>query len=173
MLKDLPLGRVKKKGWIEIGGTRMCLLDVANGYYALRRQVKALAADFEPLIFYNGGKEGGASFTRSALEANLIRPEKEGFQMCLEAYSLCGFGDYQLREIDFAQGRARISCQDAFEAWAMLSHQERSHEAVCHYTRGVLCSFMEVLKGREFECQETHCKAKGDDECEFHIFQKA
>lgn len=58
MLKDLPLGRVKKKGWIEIGGTRICLLDVANGYHALRKEVQGLAPELEPPIFYNSGKRG-------------------------------------------------------------------------------------------------------------------
>jgi predicted hydrocarbon binding protein len=169
MFEDLPLGRVKKRGWIEIGATRMCLLDVANGYYALMKEVQKLAPDLRPLIFYNGGKQGGASFARGALQSDLFRRDRNGFEMCVEAYSLCGFGDFDLRDIDYQAGKATITCPDAFEAWAVLQHDETSTWAVCHYTRGVLCSFMNVLKRKAFECEETRCRAKGDKECEFII----
>jgi predicted hydrocarbon binding protein len=169
MIEDLALGRVRKRGWIEIGGTRMCLLDVANGYHALRKEVQTHAPHLEPLIFYNSGKKGGASFAESALESNLIHRDRQGFQMCVEAFSLCGFGDFQLLEIDYAGGKARVSCGDAFEAWAFLYHKETSREAICHYARGVLCSFMNVLKRKEFECEEVRCRAKGDEQCEFIV----
>ena len=170
MLKDLPLGRVKKKGWIEIGSTRMCLLDVANGYYALKREIQRLAPELEPQIFYHGGKQGGGSFAKGALDSNLVRRDQKGFQMCVEAYSLCGFGEYEILEIDYSAGKATISCSDAFEAWAVLQHKEKSREPVCHYTRGVLCSFFDILKKNTHECEERRCRAKGDRCCEFIVY---
>jgi len=90
--------------------------------------------------------------------------------MCVEAFSLCGFGDFQVKGMDYAAGRAEILCPDAFEAWAFLQQEEASQGAVCRYAWGVLCSFMDVLKRAVFECKEICCEAKGDGQCDFIVF---
>ncbi len=170
-LKDQRLKFVSKKGggWIDVGGTRMCLLDVSNGWLSLAEAIQLVAGeDTYKRAVFEAGQRG--TFPGTALERRFITRSPDGFREAVDTFSSAGFGSFQIEELRFSDGFARISCPDAFEAWAFLRRGKSSSVPVCHYSTGVLLSFMEQISRRsDITATERKCIAKGDDQCEFVV----
>ncbi|MFH1116928.1 MAG: ATP-binding protein [Pseudomonadota bacterium] len=170
-LKDQRLKFVSKKGggWIDVGGTRMCLLDVSNGWLSLAEAIKLVAGeDTYKRAVFEAGRQG--TFPGTALERRFITRSPDGFREAVDTFSSAGFGSFRIEELKFSDGFARISCPDAFEAWAFLQRGKSSSVPVCHYSTGVLLSFMEQITRRsDITATERKCIAKGDDCCEFVV----
>ncbi len=177
--KELQIERLKAqilkfvskrgRGWIDVGGTRMCLLDVSSGWLSLAEAIKAFAGeDTYKRALFEAGQRG--TFPGTALERRIITRSPDGFQEAVDTFSSAGFGSFQIEELRFSDGFARISCPDAFEAWAFLQTGKSSSAPVCHYSTGVLLSFMEQISRRnDITATEKSCIAKGDSHCEFVI----
>lgn len=170
-LKDHMVKFVSKRGrgWIDVGGTRMCLLDVPSGWLSLAEAIELFAGeDTYKRVIFEAGQRG--TFTGTALERRIITRSPEGFGEAVDTFSSAGFGSFQIQELRFSDGFARIVCPDAFEAWAFLQTGKSSSEPVCHYATGVLLSFMEQISRRnDITATETKCIAKGDSYCEFVV----
>lgn len=170
-LKGQMLKFVSKRGrgWVDVGGTRMCLLDVPSGWLSLAEAIQLFAGeDTYKRVFFEAGQRG--TFLGTALERRIITRSPEGFREAVETFSSAGFGSFHIRELKFSDGFARISCPDAFEAWAFLQTGKTSFSPVCHYSTGVLLSFMEQISRRnDITATETKCIARGDSKCEFVV----
>ena len=170
-LKEQILKFVSKRGrgWIDVGGTRMCLLDVSHGWLSLAEAIKIVAGeDTYKRAIFEAGQRG--TFPGTALERRILTRSPEGFREAVDTFSSAGFGSFQIEELRFSDGFARISCPDAFEAWAFLQTGKSSAAPVCHYSTGVLLSFMEQISRRnDISATERKCIAKGDDYCEFVV----
>ena len=159
----------KTRGWLDVSGSRMCLLDISGGWVNIVLSMILFAGEdtARRVLFEAGHSE---SFSGTAIQKGILDPTVNGLNEALNIFSESGFGDFLIRDLAFSKGYVRITCRDTFEAWAFLRNKHHSETAVCHYTTGVLLSFMEHFSAkRDLISVENKCIAKGDDECEFLI----
>ncbi len=160
-----------KKNWLQVGSARTVLLDVAGGFYRLRREIEALAgADVAERSLYAAGIEGGRSVIGAMVANGEIGKDEAGFRAAIEAYTRSGFGQFRVAELDLAKRHAQITCPDAFESWAFQQNNVRSDRPICSYSAGVLASIMGLISGRDdIACDEVRCVERGDAVCLFNV----
>jgi PAS domain S-box-containing protein len=159
----------KARGWIDVGGTRMCLLDIPGGWLNLGTSIILFAGEdtYRRVMFEAGLSE---TFSKEALKKGILGKTSNGFVDAVTTYSEAGFGDFVINELRFAQGYAHVTCRNSFEGWAFLYNKRFFESPVCYYSTGVLLSFMQNISNRnDLVSAETKCIARGDDKCEFVI----
>jgi PAS domain S-box-containing protein len=159
----------KARGWVDVGGTRMCLLDISGGWVNVGLSIMLFAGEgtSRRVLFEAGQSE---TFSGTALEKGILEKTAQGFCDAVDTYSEAGFGDFLVKDLAFEKGYVRIVCRNTFEGWALLHNNRHSETPVCHYSTGVLLSFMKNMTGRDdLISVETMCIARGDEECEFMI----
>jgi len=163
------------RGTIRVGGARMALLDVAGGFFMIRKILEEDLGVVEKDLMFRAGMEGAASFISSATESGLIQADADGFRTAIDTYALAGFGDFCLEQVCWERSSAVVSCKDPFEGWAYVRNHFPRDDAACDYSRGVLAGFMRFLRnaagadGSGVVCAESQCIAKGDGACLFAI----
>ncbi|MDR3556577.1 MAG: PAS domain S-box protein [Syntrophobacteraceae bacterium] len=157
------------RGWIDVGGSRMFLLDIEGGWYNFVRRIVLFAgADTSRRVLFEAGQS--ETFTTKALELGFLEKSPKGFVDALDTLSEAGIGNFSVKELSFEKPYARITCPDTFEGWAHLESGKMSNECVCHFSSGALLSFMQHTSGeKDLISTETRCIAKGDDSCEFIV----
>ena len=164
-----------RPGWIEVGHTRMCLLEIEGGFYRLRRNLRISVGMHEKEMIYQAGMEGSSNFMQNGIATQQFGADANGFRMALKAYSDAGFGDFHTESIDWPSFRATLIGRETFEGWAFQKRKDFNKECCCDYTRGVVSSFMLFSHNPtqdeldRFACVETHCVGKGDRECRFEL----
>lgn len=168
--RPLPRYTAKKtRGWLDVSGARMCLLDISGGWVNIMLSMMLFAGEdtARRVLFEAGHSE---TFSSTAINNGLLDRTLSGFKEAVNIFSESGFGDFVIRELDFNSGFVSITCRDTFEAWAFLRNGRPSETPVCHYSAGVLLSFLENVSGRsDLIAVETSCIVNGNDECEFMI----
>jgi PAS domain S-box-containing protein len=168
-LNSIKFTTKRARCWIDVGGSRMFLLDIAGGWYNIVERIMLFAgADTSRRVLFEAGQS--ETFTTKALNKGVLEQTAQGFLDALDTLSEAGFGDFSVKEMRFEDAYARITCTDAFEGWAYLQKGKASELPVCHFSSGALLSFMQHTSGEEdLISTETKCIAKGDDECEFIV----
>jgi len=159
----------KSRGWVDVGGTRMCLLDIPGGWFSMGAAINLFAGEetYRRVMFEMGLAE---TFTQKAAESGVLEYSAKGIYDAVDTFSEAGFGDFVIEELRFAEGYARITCKDTFEGWIFRNHHKVSDVPVCYYSAGVLLSFVQTItKRNDLSSVETACIAKGDRACEFVI----
>ncbi len=168
-----------KRGWIEVGGARMSLVEVKGGFYRIREVLAHEVGDTEDDLVCHAGIQATISFMTSAIESRQLTPDDAGFRGAVDTYSEAGFGNLEIAEMFWERGWAIIRCADSIEGWAYVQNNNMQSRPKCDYTRGVLLSFMtETHKHAKTGVEglsivETKCIGKGDSECEFIIGTRA
>ncbi|WP_300463910.1 hypothetical protein, partial [Desulfobacula sp.] len=109
----------KKRGWLDLAGTRMCMLDISGGWLDLWRSISLFVGeDTAKRVFFEAGL--AEIFSRTALKKGILNHTAESFKAAVDTYSEAGFGDFQIKALSFKKGYARITCPDTFEGWAFL-----------------------------------------------------
>jgi len=75
-----------------------------------------------------------------------------------------GWGEYNIREINWDERRAMVVVENCFEAMGV-----KDTEPQCHFVRGYLGGFFSTLFEKTVTSRENACKAKGDLSCVFDI----
>jgi signal transduction histidine kinase/predicted hydrocarbon binding protein len=160
-----------RPGRLYFGGARMALLDIEAGFWALRRQMEALAGRrLTDAVLQQAGANGGASFARAF--APDVPPEAtaQALRDCVAAYQAAGFGQFEIEALEWPIGRVLIRGTDTFEAWMMHQHGQVTESPVCAYSAGVFVGFVNALSGRhDVVCIKRACQARGDDACLFEL----
>ncbi|MGD8472660.1 MAG: PAS domain-containing protein [Anaerolineae bacterium] len=161
----------ERPGVLIFGGVRMTLLDVEDGFWALRRQMETLVGSrLADDVLHQAGANGGASFARSFAGEGGADAGVQPLHDCIAAYQAAGFGRFEILESDWPLGRVLIRAQDAFEAWTARKHGDRTGAPVCAYTAGVLVGFVNVVAGRrDVVCIQRACQAEGAEACLFEL----
>ncbi len=179
MQKDPDFIDFVRRGWIEVGGARMSLVEIKGGFYGLREVLARQVGETEDDLVCHAGLQGSASFMTSAMESGQIAADKEGFKSALDTYSEAGFGNFEAAELFWKRGWAIIHCSDSFEGWAYVQNENLQSCPKCDYTRGVLLAFMSETHRHaetgveELSVIESACIGKGDEKCEFLIGTRA
>ncbi|HII39664.1 MAG TPA: hypothetical protein HA326_00395 [Thermoplasmata archaeon] len=156
-------------------GMRMCLLDVETSFHSLRKSVEGIVGEAASTLFFESGFRGGANYAQALVRNRAMRADEAGYRQAIREFSEGGFGAFQIRELDFAGGRACVTCREpmAFEAYAALTNHEVRKQPVCDFTRGVLVGLLAGLSQREdLGGYEESCRATGAPECVFRIDQE-
>lgn len=175
MNKESDFINFVRRGWIEVGGARMSLVEIKGGFHGLREVLAREVGDTADDLVCHTGVQGTTSFMNSAIESKQLTPDENGFAGAVDSYSMAGFGDFHIAELCWSRGWAIIRCPDSFEGWAYVANDNPQNRPRCDYTRGVLRTFMEQTHKHaatgiaEVSVVETKCIAKGDSECEFLV----
>lgn len=177
--KRLHFVNLDQRGWINVGKTRMALIDILQGFYKVSAIFRNEVGENAPYVIYQIAKEAGTSFHEPLLISGALRADAIGFREGVSAYAEAGFGDFQIQELDWEKGWARIVCPDTFEGWAYLQNHNIQKYPVCDYSRGALLSFMwnthrfaRTGLSDHLDCVEISCLGRGDKVCEFIIGEK-
>jgi predicted hydrocarbon binding protein len=150
----------------------MCLLDVETSFYGLRKSVEGVVGEAASILFYDSGYRGGMHYAEALLRSHGMNADEAGYRQAIHEYSEGGFGAFEIRELDFARGRAVVVCQDpmAFEAYAAVTNHEPRKQPVCDFTRGVLVGLLSGFGRRgDLGCFEETCRATGAPQCLFRV----
>jgi PAS domain S-box-containing protein len=164
-----------RRGWIEVGGARMSLVEVKGGFYGIREVLAREVGDTEDDLVCHAGIRATISFMTSAIESKQLTPDENGFRGAVDTYSEAGFGNFEIAELFWSRGWAIIRCSDSFEGWAYVANEKVQSRPKCDYTRGALLTFMSETHKHaqtgieELSIFETKCIGKGDKKCEFLI----
>ena len=172
--------RYREKGWLDVGKSRMMLVDVLQGFYDIRNVIKTEVGENASYVVFRAGVKGGSSFIRPLIRAGRVAPGPEGFSRCLLALAEGGCGDFRLKKIDWKKGFARVTCHNAFEAWAYTKRRRATKGPSCDYTRGLILGFMRATHHhagtgleQDLDCVEVSCVASGQSRCEFIVGNRA
>lgn len=159
----------RKRGWLDVDGTRMCMLDISDGWFNIWLSMVLFAGeDTAKRVFFEVGLS--EAFSRNSLEKGVLNNTIESFVAAVDTYSEAGFGNFQIKALSFEKGYARITCPDTFEGWAFLKKNKTVSSPCCYFSSGVLLSFMKTISNQpDLISEEVKCIAKGDSECEFVI----
>jgi PAS domain S-box-containing protein len=159
----------ERPGVLHFGGARMALLDVEAGFWAIRRQMEALAGPkLTDIVLQQAGANGGASFARAFIAESPVSRGGQAFRDCIAAYQAAGFGRFEVELLEWP--RALIRGTDTFEAWASRQHRGLSDAPACAYSAGVLVGFVNALSGRnDIVCVKRACQAQGAEVCLFEL----
>ncbi|RPJ06068.1 MAG: PAS domain S-box protein, partial [Deltaproteobacteria bacterium] len=170
---------LSQRGWINVGKTRMALIDILQGFYKVSALFRNEVGENAPYVLYQIAKEAGTSFHEPLLVSGALSADATGFKAGVHAYAEAGFGDFQIQDLRWKKGWARILCSDTFEGWAYLQKRNIQNYPVCDYTRGALLSFMwnthrfaQTGLSDHLDCVEISCLGRGDKVCEFIIGEK-
>lgn len=175
MKKDPGFINFVRRGWIEVGGARMSLIDIKGGFYGLREVLASEVGDTEDDLVCEAGIQGSTSFMVSAMESGRLAANEDGFRGAVDTYSDAGFGNFEIAELFWSRGWAIVRCNDSFEGWAYVENRNVQNRPKCDYTRGVLMCFMSETHRQaktgvdDISVVESKCIGKGDEECEFLI----
>lgn len=158
-------------GHLSFGGVRMALVDVAGGFWGLRRQIEAVVGSrLANNILQQTGVNAGADFARAFLLREGGKRDEEALRGCIAAYQTAGFGAFTIESMQWPLGRAVITAHDSFEAAHQHPTTSGDADAVCVYTTGILVGFANVIAERtDIVCVEVSCQAHGAEHCRFEL----
>lgn len=161
-----------RPGELLESGMRMCLIDVETSFFGLRKSMEGVVGAAAAILFYESGYRGGLRYAEAVLRQGLMTADEAGYRAVVRGYSDGGFGEFEIRELDFDRATAVIACREpmAVEAYAVIANGETRAQPVCDFTRGVLvgllCGFRKCAGVGGFE---QTCRASGGSECVFRI----
>jgi len=161
-----------RPGELLIAGMRMVLLDAETSLYGLRKSSEELIGKAVSTLFYNAGLRGGLKYAAAVIGRGLLRNDADGFRDAVREYSEGGFGNFEIRSLEFHGGEAVVSCREpaSVEAHAFLANGERRLYPSCDFSRGVLVGLLAGFAHREgLDGLEESCRAMGDDACVFRV----
>lgn len=164
-----------ENGTYEFAGKRAMIVDVAGGFYSLKKVLRSEIGFIEKDFMFKAGMDGAIEYF-SGMEPNLInRQPREAIELMLEQYSLRGYGDFKLRRVDVERRIVEISCSNTVEAWAFQANKDLQREGVCSYLSGVLATIARMAlqepagHDSDLNTVETECIAQGKKECRFTV----
>lgn len=168
------------EGKVEILGNRYILLDASQflvlqgidktkAYNLMKdisgKQIKNLV---EHAQVYKGVKDQAI---KNIIEiGKKVGKTDEGMIKTLqEIFDIYGFGKMEIIELDNKKANAIVRITDSTMAREYLKTKAKSKTPVCTITSGVLAGMFEYILGKDVDCIEEKCVAKGDDFCEFEL----
>jgi len=154
----------------------MVLFDLLQGFYQLQKVIKREVGDNASYLIFQAGIKGGLSFLEPMIQSGRIEAGPRGFADGLSRFTDGGFGDFQIREMAWEAGWARITCRSSVEGWIYARKRSKPRRPVCHYSRGIILGFMRATHRyaatsleNDLDCVESSCRATGHGVCEFII----
>lgn len=160
----------KKKGELNLAGHRHVIVDAAS-FRAYRDAISEILGHGSDAVLYLAGKRHTEDFVKKMLKKSMIAGMIKSFgwgrnkigEKITNILTQYGFGAATIEKIDF-DGESVIILKNSCIA---TSYDKKQKKAVCSYIAGLLAGGAKAITGKEYECRETHCTAKGDKHCRF------
>lgn len=159
----------------------MCLLEGLGGYHSLREQIaQEVGAESEADICQRAGFASAERLVSAGLAGEHLTPDAAGFRQAVSLFGAAGYGSFDVQEVRFNEGWARVVSRDSFEGWIYRENGTRTGTA-CDMARGVLAGIMYFLRSASGDealedsgpdpigCVETNCIANGEEACIFVV----
>jgi len=118
-------------------------------------------------LIYEVGKSG---FSDLLERIEKFSSKKEEFQsLWLNVLKLCGIGNLEIIEIDKQNFEAMLQTNKNPFALEYLKKYGKQKECVDHLTAGIIAEFFSRFFGKEVECEEKSCIARGNAYCNFVV----
>ncbi|MDR3709207.1 MAG: diguanylate cyclase [Capsulimonadaceae bacterium] len=177
---------LRKPGWVEVGNSRVFLMDALGGFFSYREQLaQEVGIEAESEICQRAGYASAERLVASFLQSGAVEANEAGFRQGVAMFGMGGYGNFDVDEMQFDESWAKISATDSIEGW-MFHQQGTRHGNSCDYARGFFTGLMASMRqavgddsvGLNAEdaedadpitCIETSCVAAGDEVCTFVI----
>ena len=132
-MKKAPIDIIHypEKGWLNVGRTRMVLFDTIQGFYTLRDVIDKEVGGNAGYLIFQAGIKGGFSFLEPMIQDGRIKSGAKGFAEGLSVFSDGGFGNFQIEEMTWPKGWAKIVCQNSVESWIQSKKREKVTQPIC------------------------------------------
>lgn len=156
-----------RRGEVWTAGERVVFFPV-RGYQLMLNEIHAASPDLVRHIVYRSGFVLGERIARQVSE--LYPDPRDGLFVLLEDLARCGFGTFELRELNLETGHAMVRGHNLFEAeLAPELAFARSPRCVDTYCAGRLAGYLTAILQRPATCEEILCEARGDPHCQFAV----
>lgn len=151
------------------------MIDVAGGFYALKKTLRADIGFFEKDFMLRAGLEGAKNYMADFLAKSKPKGRKHAITEMLKQLTTRGFGEFRVNKLDESMMTVEIISSNSAEAWAFQTNMDMQHEPVCSYTSGMLSGLCSLVfsdghgDDMDFSGVEIECRAQGNKECRFII----
>jgi predicted hydrocarbon binding protein len=148
------------EGELRIAGSDWLLMSGATirSWAKITEQVLGSGA---MVIEFTVGKRAGEHFAGTLLKEGL---EKKALKYALEVFLTNGGWGKARARVNFQKREAVVRIRNS-----VTTRQTKANEPVCHFIRGYIAGFSNVMFGSNAECVETKCTATGYSFCEFRV----
>jgi predicted hydrocarbon binding protein len=144
--------RIAGSDWLLISGSTL------RSWAKVTEQILDSRAE---TVMYMIGKHAGERFVKRLLKSGF---KDEELKCALEIFlTNGGWGKVRAR-VNFQKQTAIVRIRNS-----VTTRRTKAKEPVCHFINGYVAGALGVVFGKEIECVETRCKAKGDAFCEFRV----
>jgi PAS domain S-box-containing protein len=151
------------------------VLEIAGGFQALKKILRAEVGLFEKEILYRAGLAGAGEYCEKKQAS--LRPGSPASTLdeILRIYSSEGLGDYRIEKIDEGTRTVEVTAKNGFETMTFSDSNELQTTTSCSYTSGFLAgicrhAFDDEETGQaEIFALEVECVAQGKERCRFII----
>lgn len=156
-------------------------MDGLGGYHSLREQIaQEVGAESEADICQRAGFASAERLVTAGLAAGHLTPDGAGFKQAVALFGSAGYGSFDVQEVRFNEGWARVTSRDSIEGWIYREQGTRTGTA-CDMARGMFAGIMYFLRSASGDetldeagpdpigCVETNCIANGEETCTFVI----
>jgi len=162
-----------EKGEVEIMDSRVALLNIGL-FKSFRDNMLKIAGPVADQLIYIAAKEHSRNYMADIIEKSKIA----------KLASKTGFGKKYVAEqliqilTQFGHGKATIEkiTDEEITGWlensAIGVQYENTKRPVCSQIAGQIAGGMTAVYGKEYDCKETECIAKGDPACRFVVRPK-
>ena len=162
-----------EKGEVKIMNSRVALLNIGL-FKSFRDNMLKIAGPVADQLIYIAAKEHSKKYVNETIEKSKIK----------KLASKTGFGKKYIAEqliqilTQFGHGKATIEkitdeeITGQLENSAIGSQYENAKRPVCSQIAGQVAGGMTAIYGKEYDCKETECIAKGDPVCRFVVRPK-
>jgi predicted hydrocarbon binding protein len=158
-----------EEGRIVIGGRRTMVMSF-DSFIAIQKTIERVYGDKWENVIYNGVKKGAHHMWlhylgKKGLDIADHPTNVEYAKNMLTIFNTTGFGTLQLSSLDAKKMNARFISRNSTIA---EEYKDRG-KPVCYFTAAIIASLMGIVFGKDMDCKEVKCRAKGDPYCEFVV----
>ena len=118
-------------------------------------------------VLYRCGVESGQAFVGTMAEWTGSQNPMEIVDGIGDVYSRCGWFAVESIQVDPVSHQARIRLTRTLETYGV---EGRWEAPACHFLRGYFAGlFRSLFWSDDVDCEETSCRGKGDEICEFLV----
>ena len=161
----------QRTGW----GTRVVLLDVDGGFYALREQmVREIGPEFTADMLYRAGYAASERIMAYVGGLGIAEAGEAWLDAALRVLTQGGYGRLSQDKAAHPPGEIAVRVERSAEGETLRDRAGRSGY-VCDYLRGLLRGIVQALPSTDgfpsgqLECVELQCLANDDADCRFVV----
>jgi predicted hydrocarbon binding protein len=156
-----------EKGEMIFEGTNVAIIE-KRLMAGIQREHEKIIGDSAKRIMYTASKESVEKFFKGFLKfvvgfTGKLTGKRKVFEKMMERSAPSGWGVPSIEEFDEKESKFIFTMKNSF-----VAHEYgKSTKSVCHFTAGMVAGLLTGLLGKNIDCEEIECIAKGDIICRF------